>query len=139
MYKYYLTQRAPGPGAIPGGAAEVLDYGGKKYVDEIGGEAWGEAVYDRELTEAEADGWELSPEGRVWYPLIITKWKRGTPLAGQIYWQVLPPRLSPVHPREGTQNLDTRVNLYRYFRTEAEAAEAGRAFSECYGGTRVHL
>jgi hypothetical protein len=54
-YKYLCTQRPPGPGAIPGGAKEVEDYG-----DKING-AWGHAIYEHKLTDRQIDDYELKP------------------------------------------------------------------------------
>lgn len=47
--KYYSTERPIAPGTIPKGAIEVKNYDEKKYVPEIGKEAWGFVIYGEPL------------------------------------------------------------------------------------------
>jgi len=62
-YRYYLTQRGPGPGAIfkskDNLIVSVEDYGKKVYV--CGGEcmAWGHVGYQYPLSQKEIDDYEL--------------------------------------------------------------------------------
>jgi len=58
-YRYYLTQRGPGPGCQPNKCGTTCDYGFKKYVDEIGCKAWGYAEYSGKLTDDEINDFEL--------------------------------------------------------------------------------
>ena len=59
---YYLTQRPPAPGAQPKrGLIKCFDYNNRLYVEAIGRNAWGSAVYDRPLTDEEIDDYELVP------------------------------------------------------------------------------
>lgn len=61
-HAYYMTQRPFSPGAQPKqGLVESEDFGGGKYVDEVGCKAWSRIVYDRELTEQEVSQYELVP------------------------------------------------------------------------------
>lgn len=64
-YRYYCPARPPEPGAVPPGAVRV------EYADEDGymmdeegtsHAAWGFVEYDRKLTDAEIDRYELDPE-----------------------------------------------------------------------------
>ena len=57
--KYYLLYRPPMPGTIPRGCIEIMDFGKKKFVEEIGREAWGYVIYERELTQKEINDYEL--------------------------------------------------------------------------------
>ena len=59
MYKYYLTQRGPGPGCQPKGCNITCDYGFKKHVEEIGCNAWGYVEYKNRLTVKEISDYEL--------------------------------------------------------------------------------
>lgn len=65
-YRYYLTERGPGPGAIPRNADNlivgVVDYGKKVYV--CGGEcmAWGHIEYQHPLQQKDIDDYELKED-----------------------------------------------------------------------------
>ena len=59
MKRYYLLLRPPMPGTIPRGCIDIMDFGKKKFVPEIGREAWGYVEYERELTEQEINDYEL--------------------------------------------------------------------------------
>lgn len=59
LYRYYLTQRPPGPGTIPKNAANVVSFDKKTYVPEIGREAWGYAEYYDFLAPPRIEGYEL--------------------------------------------------------------------------------
>ena len=59
MNRYYLTERPPMPGTIPRGCINIMDFGIKKYVQEIDREAWGWVEYERELTDKEISEYEL--------------------------------------------------------------------------------
>lgn len=62
MWWYYLTQRPPAPGAQPGnGLIRTYEYEHRIYIPAIGREAYGSAVYGRQLTEQEVDNYELVP------------------------------------------------------------------------------
>ena len=62
LYRYYLTQRGPGPGCQPSGAAKVEDFGTKKHVKEIGWKAWGYVEYAIPLTTRQIEDYELIEE-----------------------------------------------------------------------------
>lgn len=63
MYRYYLTQRPPVPGAVPNKKGmEVEDYGTKQYVGG-GMYAWGRADYPQKLKPEEQYRYELIFEG----------------------------------------------------------------------------
>ena len=58
--RYYLTQRPPSPGTFPGTPIGMATFEKKKYVEEIGRQAWGWVEYQEPLTEKQADEYELS-------------------------------------------------------------------------------
>lgn len=65
--RYYLTERPPMPGAIPGGGkvTEVIDYGCKKTVQRKDGkmvQAWGHILTRMPLTEQDISNYELTSE-----------------------------------------------------------------------------
>ena len=62
MYRYYLTQRPPGPGCFPAGAVAVGDYQDKIYVPEIRRNAWGWVEYPEPLTPEQIRNYELLEE-----------------------------------------------------------------------------
>lgn len=65
MYRYYLTQRPPVPGAVPNKKGmEVEDYGTKQYVGG-GMHAWGHVDYKEELKPEVARRYELKYGGPV--------------------------------------------------------------------------
>jgi len=58
-YVYYLTQRPPMPGAQPRkGLLEMKEFEDRERAPY---RAWGMAVYDRKLTDAEVQDYELTP------------------------------------------------------------------------------
>lgn len=59
MNRYYLTERPPMPGTIPRGCINIMDFGRKKYVQEIDREAWGWVEYEWKLTQEEISNYEL--------------------------------------------------------------------------------
>lgn len=59
LYRYYTLYRPPMPGAIPKCTHIVCDYGQRKFVPEIGREAWGFVDCERELTLSEIAEYEL--------------------------------------------------------------------------------
>ena len=63
--RYYCTQRPVGPGTYPKeGAREIVNFNRRMPVESIGRMAWGYIEYDRELTEEEADDFELVRAGK---------------------------------------------------------------------------
>lgn len=63
-YGYLCLMRPPVPGAVPrDGLVRCDDVGG--YSKESGRHYWGRVVYDRELTEAEAEHYDLEPTALV--------------------------------------------------------------------------
>ena len=67
MYKYYLLLRGRSIGTQPDGAVGWTDYTARKFVPEIGREAWGELYYDRKLTDQEVRSYDLYDAGEVTY------------------------------------------------------------------------
>ncbi len=64
MFKYYSTQRPVSIGTFPKeGAVEIVNFDRRTFVEDIGREAWGLILYNRELDKNECDDWELVPEG----------------------------------------------------------------------------
>ena len=64
--KYYLTQRGPGPGALPRSSenliTDVEDFGTRIYVEKINCRAWGYVQYEKPLTKKEISDYELVEE-----------------------------------------------------------------------------
>lgn len=58
-YRYYLTQRGPGPFCQPKKTINTHDYGIKIFIGLIGCFVWGYAEYDRKLTDKEISEYEL--------------------------------------------------------------------------------
>ncbi|MBO8161344.1 MAG: hypothetical protein H0Z24_06870 [Thermosipho sp. (in: Bacteria)] len=57
VYRYYLTLRPPGPGSQPRGFIKQVSFDNKKYIDEIGKEAWGYVEYDKPIKNPES--WDM--------------------------------------------------------------------------------
>ena len=58
LYRYYLTQRPPAPGAIPRGSKNTVSFDTKQEVDGL--EVWGYVEYDKPLTEQQISDYELT-------------------------------------------------------------------------------
>lgn len=61
MHKYYSIMRPVGPGTAPRGFVEFENYENKKYIEEIGREAWGFLIYKEPLKNPEE--WDLIEGG----------------------------------------------------------------------------
>lgn len=61
-FRYFTLYRPPMLGAIPSGAVEVFSYDDRHYVEDVRHDAWGYAVYDHPLTEAQISDYELAPD-----------------------------------------------------------------------------
>ena len=63
LYKYYMTQRPPAPGALPGYGLFIIRYlnteENRQFVPEINREAYAVLLYERKLTEQEMKEYEL--------------------------------------------------------------------------------
>lgn len=60
--RYYSTQRPITPGAYPKeNVISIKNFHDKKYVSEIGGDAWGYVEYDCELPEEKVRAYEFTP------------------------------------------------------------------------------
>lgn len=71
-YRYYLTQRAPSPGAQPGGFIAMKDFETRRLCvarDPLEGDqyfkAWGHVDYKEKLTEKQVEDYELKFEGLI--------------------------------------------------------------------------
>lgn len=65
MYRYYLTQRPPMPGASPRHPGMIMaDYGYKKCVYS-GIKAWGHADYPQKLSDRDITDYELVYGGQL--------------------------------------------------------------------------
>lgn len=83
--RYYSTQRPVTPGSYPKeGVVEIKNFEEKTLCKEIGREAWGYIEYDRELTEAEARDYELTPEGIEYWGVTVASKKQGGGLKTRI-------------------------------------------------------
>ena len=63
-YRYYCLYRPPAPGAIPRGAVDTEDYGGKRLEPSIDRWVWGWAEYEEPLSKAKVDEYELIEAAR---------------------------------------------------------------------------
>lgn len=60
MNKYYSVMRPVSIGTYPkNGAVNIVNFEDRKFCKEINGEAWGYIEYDRFLTDAELNDYEL--------------------------------------------------------------------------------
>lgn len=59
-YRYYYLLRPPGPGCQPKVSTELHAYDCKIYDEKAGREVWGWVEYDRELSDAEIDAYDLA-------------------------------------------------------------------------------
>lgn len=77
--RYYSTHRPFGPGTFPrqDGTETITNFYGPTYCEEIGREAWGYIDYKQPLAPGEAEKWELTPEGRLWFPVTVSSHKHG--------------------------------------------------------------
>ncbi len=89
--KYYSTHRPVAPGSFPkpegNKVLKIHNYDGKTYCEELGREAWGYVEYERPLSEEEMQGWELTPDWPLWFPVTVSSRKHGGGLrvfSGQI-------------------------------------------------------
>lgn len=70
MNRYYSTMRPVIPSGFPKSqeVLEINNFDSRKYVEEIGREAWGYIEYAESITEQEAAEYELlSAEKKTWY------------------------------------------------------------------------
>lgn len=59
-FRYYTKMREPGPGAVPkAGLIQAAGFGERKWDEAHQCHAWGYADYNRRLTEAEVEDYEL--------------------------------------------------------------------------------
>lgn len=63
MFRYYLSQRPPMPGAFPRFAANVEDFGERREVPGLNRPTWGIVEYEAPLTDKEMRQYELSEAG----------------------------------------------------------------------------
>lgn len=65
--RYYLTQRGPGPGALPRDGVNLItkveDFGARIHVEEINRRAWGYVEYEKALTIKQITDYELVEAG----------------------------------------------------------------------------
>ena len=60
--RYYSTQRPVSPGSYPtGGVISIVNFDTKRYVSEIGGNAWGYIEYSKDLPKKDVHAYELVP------------------------------------------------------------------------------
>ena len=60
MNGYYCLYHPPVPGAIPRGVSRIVAYDERKYIEEIGREAWGYLEYAKPLTPQQVIEYELA-------------------------------------------------------------------------------
>lgn len=64
MYRYYTLYRPPTLGAVPRGFASVVEFDARRYVDEIGREAWGYIEYENPIPPKDVIAYELCAVGK---------------------------------------------------------------------------
>lgn len=69
MFRYYLSQRPPMPGAFPRFAATVEDFGERKEVPGVRRPVWGYVEYEAPLSHSQMEQYELREAG----PFYINK------------------------------------------------------------------
>lgn len=63
MFRYYLTERPPMPGAFPRFAANVVSFDERKEVPNLGYNAWGYVEYEAPLEWEQIYNYELQEAG----------------------------------------------------------------------------
>lgn len=63
MFRYYMTQRPPTPGAFPRFAANVVSFDERKEVPNLGCNAWGYVEYEAPLEWERIYNYELQEAG----------------------------------------------------------------------------
>lgn len=119
--RYYSTQRPVGLGSFPkpegNKVLEIHNFDGKTFCEELGQEAWGYINYEQPLATGEAERWELTPEGRLWFPVTVSSRKHGGGL------RVTSGQIVRAMQRPGDTTGDTKKMQFktRYFSTWEEA------------------
>ena len=91
LYRYYLKERPPSPGAQPRGQKNIVSFDDRKFIDEAKSEAWGYVEYDKPLSAKDISEYELaktiqtSKNGKVELPEFFDDKKNMFTLEDDIY------------------------------------------------------
>lgn len=66
LYRYYLTNRPPGPGTFPGRATNLKSFDSRQYVDDIKQKAWGYVEFNEPLSEKQMRDYELVERNKIY-------------------------------------------------------------------------
>lgn len=123
--RYYSTQRPVAPGTYPkpqgNPVKDAYNFINPIYCKEIDREAWGYIEYEQPLTEEEAEHWELTPEGVLWFPVTASSRKHG----GGLYVTCGRPKRAQQRPDDTDGETAKMQWKTRYFK----ASEAERVSS----------
>lgn len=79
--RYYSTQRPVAPGTFPqpqgNKVVDIHNYDSKTYCEKLGRDVWGYITYEQPLAPGEAEKWELTPDGGLWFPVTVSSRKHG--------------------------------------------------------------
>ena len=119
--RYYSLHRPVSIGTAPAaGLVSFENFEGRRFVDEIGREAWGVLEYDRELTEDECFDYELfSAKLRTWFRVITS-----VPDSGLIRSGIHGFKTCAAQPAGREQQLRSGIVLEEWYPSEAEAQAA---------------
>lgn len=121
MEIYYSTQRPIGPGTYPklqgNEVLKIHNFTSKTYCEELGQEAWGYIGYEQPLTPEQIAGYELTPEGVIWYPVTVSSRKHGGGLRVNS-GQIVRAKQRPADTNGNTKKMQFKT---RYFSSWQEA------------------
>lgn len=122
VYRYYSPMRPVIPGGFPKSrkVERIKNFDEKRFVEEIGREAWGFIEYAEPLTEQEAAAYELiSGEKKMWYCVTSSVDDRGRMIAA--ITDVCEAAVQP----ENRFTHTARKDIYNdWYGSEAEAKQA---------------
>ena len=122
--RYYSERRPVGPGTFPkpegNKILNIHNYDEKTYCEELDRSVWGYIDYEKPLPRDLSDCYDLTPEGKLWFPVTVSSRKRG---GGLRVFSGKPLRW-PVRP-EGYSKESKKMELKtRYFGSPMEAERA---------------
>lgn len=120
MSKYYSTLRPIGIGCYPNNhdVLEIVNFNERVFVEQINHAAWGYIVFADELSEKEADSYDLiSAECKTWFGVLVT-----IPNDGETTAKMYKAVTSAIKPEEEEKQLKHKILFTMWFDTK-EAAE----------------
>ena len=127
MSRYYSRMRPVTPGSYPReGVREIVNFDDKTYCEEIEDEAWGYIEYDRELTEEEAESWELTAaEAKTWYEVTVAYFNNG-----KVFSQITGSRKAARKPEPSEKHYKDKDIFTDWFDSHEEAEGCCRRSKE---------